>query len=81
MVASCVQLWFNERMKKAYAIELLGGTPRAAADAVGISYTAVARWPDPLPRRIADRVIAALVRDGKQVPKRAVKADREAATA
>lgn len=49
-------------MQKAKAIELLGGTIPAAAQAIGISYQAVEKWPDPLPDRIADRVIAAIAR-------------------
>ena len=49
-------------MDKQKAIELLGGTVAAAADAVGVSYQAVDKWPDPLPPRIEDRVLAALYR-------------------
>ena len=49
-------------MLKSEAIKLLGGTVPAAAAAVGVSYQAVDKWPDPLPRRIADRVQAALWR-------------------
>lgn len=49
-------------MLKSKAIELLGGTPKAAADAVGVSPSAVSQWPDELPIRIADRVLAALAR-------------------
>lgn len=54
------------RMNKAQAIELLGGTISAAADAVGITYQAVDKWPDVLPRRIQDRVEAALYRMSQQ---------------
>ena len=49
-------------MQKAKAIELLGGTVTAAAQAVGVTYQAVDKWPDPLPSRIEDRVLAALAR-------------------
>lgn len=49
-------------MRKDKAIELLGGTTATAADAIGISYQAVDKWPDELPRRIEDRVLAALYR-------------------
>jgi hypothetical protein len=56
------ELWFNWCMQKAKAIELLGGTVTAAAQAIGISYHAVDKWPDPLPPRIEDRVIAAIAR-------------------
>ncbi len=50
------------RMRKDKAIELLGGTTATAAEAIGISYQAVDKWPDELPRRIEDRVLAALYR-------------------
>lgn len=49
-------------MHKKHAIDLLGGTVASAAEAVGISYQAVDKWPDPLPKRIEDRVLAALAR-------------------
>ncbi|WP_435465595.1 Cro/CI family transcriptional regulator [Variovorax sp. ZT5P49] len=49
-------------MLKTQAIELLGGTVTAAANAVGISPSAVTQWPDELPPRIEDRVLAALAR-------------------
>jgi hypothetical protein len=49
-------------MHKSKAIELLGGTIAAAAEAVGCSYQAVNQWPDELPARIADRVLAAQAR-------------------
>jgi hypothetical protein len=49
-------------MLKTEAIRLLGGTVGAAAEAVGVSYQAVDKWPDKLPARIADRVQAALWR-------------------
>lgn len=49
-------------MNKTDAIQLLGGSITAAAEAVGTSYQAVSKWPDILPRRIEDRVIAAIAR-------------------
>jgi hypothetical protein len=49
-------------MTKNEAIGLLGGTINAAAEAIGITYQAVNKWPDVLPQRIADRVQAALWR-------------------
>lgn len=49
-------------MRKDRAIALLGGNVAMAAQAIGISYQAVEKWPDPLPNRIADRVIAAVAR-------------------
>lgn len=50
------------RMVKSKAIELLGGTVASAAAAVGVTYQAVDKWPDPLPARIEDRVLAVLAR-------------------
>lgn len=49
-------------MRKSKAINLLGGTPPAAAEALGVSAQAVNKWPDPLPRRISDRVLGAYSR-------------------
>jgi hypothetical protein len=49
-------------MRKTEAIELLGGTTSAAAEALGVEYQAVAKWPEELSPRVADRVIAALAR-------------------
>ncbi|KAF1019653.1 MAG: hypothetical protein GAK30_02969 [Paracidovorax wautersii] len=49
-------------MKKDQAIEMLGGSIPAAAAAIGVSYQAINQWPDELPRRIEDRVYAALYR-------------------
>ena len=39
-----------------------------AADALGISYQAVNKWPDLLPARISDRVLGACVRKQIAVP-------------
>ena len=47
---------------KTHAIELLGGTVTSAADAIGVSYQAIVKWPAELPPRIVDRVQAALYR-------------------
>lgn len=49
-------------MDKARAIELLGGTITSAAEAIGVTYQAIDKWPDPLPARIEDRVLAAIAR-------------------
>lgn len=49
-------------MLKSKAIELLGGTVAAAAEAVGVTYQAVDKWPEILPPRIVDRVLAAIAR-------------------
>lgn len=54
--------WFNAGMNKAKAIELLGGSVAAAAKLIGVSYQAVDKWPDELPARISDRVMAAIAR-------------------
>lgn len=50
---------FNQRMNKQRAIQLLGGTNRLAAEAIGITSQAVSLWPEELPRTISDRVEAA----------------------
>jgi hypothetical protein len=54
-------------MRKEKAIELLGGSVGSAAQAMGISYQAVDKWPDELPRRISDRVLGVYAR--KSAPK------------
>ena len=55
-------------MTKNEAIQLLGGSIASAAEAIGIKSQAVSQWPDDLPARISDRVIAALVRTRRAVP-------------
>lgn len=55
-------------MLKLKAIELLGGTTAAAAKTLGVSYQAIDKWPDELPPRIVDRLIAHYVRQRKSVP-------------
>lgn len=50
-------------MKKTHAIELLGGTPKKAAVAMGYrSIQAVYLWPEELPQATADRVRGVLSR-------------------
>lgn len=49
-------------MNKQKAIEMLGGTVSAAAEAMGVSYQAVDKWPDELPARIADRVLGVVAK-------------------
>lgn len=56
------ELWFNGDMRKVKAIELLGGTTASAAREIGVSYQAIDKWPEELPPRIADRVLAVLAR-------------------
>jgi hypothetical protein len=55
-------------MTKTEAIRLLGGTPAAAAAAVGVSVQAIAQWPETLKPRVADRVQAALWRMAQGLP-------------
>lgn len=55
-------------MLKSQAIELLGPDLSSAAEAVGISYQAVKKWPELLPPRISDRVLGVCVRNGIEVP-------------
>lgn len=53
-------------MKKERAIELLGGTPKKAAEAMG--YRAVQTiylWPDELPQATTDRVMGVVGRMSK----------------
>ena len=49
-------------MEKLRAIELLGGTVTSAANACGVTPSAVSQWPAELPKNIEDRVLAALAR-------------------
>ena len=70
MVSRRQKLWFNSVMLKSEAVELLGRDMSAAAEAVGISYQAVKKWPDQLPPRIADRVLGVCVRKGIEVPRK-----------
>lgn len=49
-------------MTKDEAVRLLGGSPTSAARAIGIASQAIYTWPDVLPKRVADRVLAAIVR-------------------
>lgn len=49
-------------MDKETAIKLLGETVADAAAVIGTTRQAVHQWPDPLPPRIEDRVLAAQAR-------------------
>lgn len=60
-------------MHKSKAIELLGGSVAAAANAIGVTYQAVDKWPEILPDRIADRVLAAQAR--KHLPPELIGSD------
>ncbi len=68
-------------MLKRTAIDLLGGTVAKAADAIGINSQAVSQWPDDLPPRLADRVIAACVRAGIKVPSAVLRGNAPKSTA
>jgi hypothetical protein len=59
-------------MLKAQAIELLGGTAKSAAAAIGVTSQAISGWPDVLTPALRDRVQAALYRQ-KGKPKRKAK--------
>ena len=66
-------------MKKQTAIELLGGTPKKAAEAMG--YRAVQTiylWPETLPQATADRVAGVVARMAAK-PARKTKTTTEAA--
>jgi hypothetical protein len=62
MVASSAEPWFNTPILKSKAIEILGGSVAAAAEAMGVSYQAVDKWPDELPARIAERVLGVVAK-------------------
>lgn len=49
-------------MHKSKAIEILGGSVSAAAEAMGVTYQAVDKWPDFLPDRIAERVLGVVAK-------------------
>ena len=67
-------------MLKDHAIAVLGGgSITKTAEAIGILPGAVSQWPDALPKRIADRVIAALVRAGRQEESLALATERDEA--
>ena len=49
-------------MRKETALRLLGGKAADAAKAIGVTVQAINQWPDVLPPRIEDRVLAFLAR-------------------
>lgn len=63
-------------MKKAQAIHLLGGTVKNAASAIGINTQAISQWPEELPRRLEDRVIAACFRNEIPIPRELISVSR-----
>ena len=67
-------------MKKTQAIELLGGTPKKAAQAMG--YRAVQTiylWPETLPQATADRVAGVVARMAAKPARKAKPTTQEAA--
>ncbi len=66
-------------MLKTDALELWNGRQTDMAAAVGVTKQAISLWPDELPPRIADRVIAAAVRGGKSIPPHFLKREQAAA--
>lgn len=52
----------SKTMLKSIALALLGPTVKDVAVAVGVTRSAVSQWPEKLPKRIEDRVLAALAR-------------------
>lgn len=57
-----MQVCFNQEMRKATALARLGPTLADVAREIGVSPSAVSQWPEVLPKRIEDRVLAALAR-------------------
>jgi hypothetical protein len=49
-------------MLKTEAIQLLGGSHQAAAEAIGVTTQAIYGWPKKLTKKLEDRVLAALYR-------------------
>lgn len=54
-------------MRKADVINFFDDSRSVLAEAVGITPQGVSDWPDELPPRIQDRVIAAAVRTGRPI--------------
>jgi DNA-binding transcriptional regulator YdaS (Cro superfamily) len=55
-------------MLKSEALAVLGPRPSDLARAIGVTPSAVSQWPEELPPRIADRVVAAIARRVQQQP-------------
>jgi molybdenum-dependent DNA-binding transcriptional regulator ModE len=53
-------------MQKQKAIQLLGGSVAEAARTLGLTYQAVAKWPDDLSERLSDRVEGFLLRQERE---------------
>ncbi|MGH9894063.1 MAG: Cro/CI family transcriptional regulator [bacterium] len=52
-------------MRKSEAISMFANSTSCLARAIGITTQAISQWPEELPPRIEDRVIAALAREGR----------------
>ena len=59
-------------MSKKKAIALFE-TPKALAEALGITPQAISQWPDTLSQRLTDEIIGAALRTGRITPKQALK--------
>lgn len=51
-------------MRKQQAVDLFG-SPSQLAEAIGVTRSAISAWPEALSDKIADRVVAAGIRAGK----------------
>lgn len=56
-------------MTKTEALDLFDGKTVKCAEAVGVTYQAISQWPEELPQRLSDRVIAAAYRKGLLPPR------------
>lgn len=65
-------------MNKQQAIQALGGTITAAAEACDISYQAVHKWPDELTKNQIARVQAALYRQAQKAKRQRKRAKESA---
>ena len=66
-------------MLKTQAIELLGGTAKRAAAAIGVTSQAISGWPEQLTPALRDRVQAALYRQKQRRAKPDSKAKQQEA--
>jgi molybdenum-dependent DNA-binding transcriptional regulator ModE len=62
-------------MRKEKAIERLGGSVAEAARTLGLTYQAVAKWPDNLSQSLSDRIEGFLARREREAAKAAARAD------
>lgn len=52
-------------MTKNEAKVIFGGTQNSIAQALGVHYITVSKWPDPLPQKIEDQIVGAAIRLNK----------------